>query len=195
MAHLRTSAAIWALALLTACGGGGANPLPHTHPPQGAALAPQGGTIALPPVSTYSGVLTYPANDAPANAAMTVAATTQTGTPLPGNWNSLWLNNPLVSYILVPSATVAFNGPLTLTVDLGSHMPPPPSGSATGLEIDISGFDLNAQSYVLSGAAAYPKNISGTTATFSVQEVNGGQLTLTAAHTYQLVLNYGYMAF
>ena len=181
MLQFQRIATVCALAILAGCGGGGGNTLPHTDLPRGVALAPQGATITLPPISGYTGTLTYPANDAAANASLSVASTTQTGTPLPGTWSNLWLNNPLVSYILVPSSTVTFNGPFTLTVNLGTHMPPPTSGGGTILEFDVSGFDLTAQSYVFSGSALYPRDVSGTTVTFSVQEAYGGPLTLTAA--------------
>ena len=191
MLQFQRIATVCALAILAGCGGGGGNTLPHTELPRGVAISPQGGTITLPAISGYTGTLTYPANDAAANASLSVASTTQTGTPLPGTWSNLWLNNPLVSYILVPSSTVTFNGPFTLTVNLGTHMPPVTMGAGT-VDFSVSGFDLTAQRDVLSGSAFYPRDISGTTVTFSVQETYGGPLTLTAAHTYQFVINYLY---
>lgn len=147
--------------------------------------------MLLPAISTFSGTLTYPANDAPSGTTVNLASTTQ-ATQLPGTWNTLWLNNPLISYLFTPSATVTFNGSLMLVVNMGPHLPAATNGPGI-LEIDVTGFDLNAQTQYFE-AAAFAQSISGTTVTFSMHTLYGNPFTFTAGHTYQAVLNYSYSA-
>jgi hypothetical protein len=187
MARSRISAILLLIALC-GCGGG----VPNSATQLSNAISPAGGSFKLPAVSTYSGTLTYPANNAPGGATLAISSTTQTGTPLAPGWSFLWQNNPLVSFIFVPSATVTFDNNLTLTVDMGSNMPPLTKG-AGNLELDASGFDVTAQTEYFEDAA-FAQNVSGTTVTFSLHALTDspsltGPLLFTAGHKYQVVLN------
>jgi hypothetical protein len=75
---------------------------------------------------------------------------------------------------------------------MGSHLPAPSYG-AGALEIDVTGFDLTAQTQYFA-ASAFAQNISGTTVTFSMHTLYGSPFTFTAGHTYQAVLTYSYPA-
>ena len=186
---MKTVAVILVL-LLAGCGGSTPAPPVCVCPASRIPLSSAGGQIPIAAISTFSGTLTYPANNAPSDTTLSAAATTQTGTPLPNGWDSLWLNNPLVSYIFISSKTVTFNGPLTLAVNMGSHLPAATSGPGM-LEIDVTGFDLTAQSQYFE-ASAFQSNISGTTVTFSLVTFSGSPFTFVANHIYQAVLNYSY---
>jgi hypothetical protein len=184
----RIAIAAMLLLLLVGCGNSSpVTPAPCACPAKGIPLSRTGGSEPLPQISTFTGTLTYPANNAANGTSLNVASTTSTGTPLPAGWNFLWQNNPLVWYLFDPSGTVTFSGPLQLAVNMGSNMPPLTKGPGF-LEIDATGFDLTAQTQDFAGSAL-AQNINATTATFSLSAP-----TFTAGHTYQLVLTYAYPA-